>query len=155
MYTRGRPGARSPLSCRHDQLLIPHHLQARVTAFSDANWGNNPDDGKSISSYIMLMSNGPVNFKFGLRGITAQSTTQAELVAAALTMREAVYCANTMEELEFGKAFKCVPFYIGNASALHVAGNSTFSSRAKHVAVRVFYIHEIVQERKVSIHYVA
>ena len=29
-----------------------------LTAFSDANWGNNPHNGKSMSSHI----NGPVSF---------------------------------------------------------------------------------------------
>lgn len=31
-----------------------------------------------------------------------------ELVAATLAMREAVYCANKMEKLGFGKVFKSV-----------------------------------------------
>ena len=85
-----------------------------LTAFSDANWGNNPDTGKSMSSYIMMMSNGPVSFKEGLQGITAQSTLEAELVAAALAMKEAVFCANMMQELGFGEKFKCVPLHIDN-----------------------------------------
>ena len=121
-----------------------------LTAFSDANWGNNPDNGKSMSSYIMMMSNGPVSFKVGLQGITAQSTMEAELVAAALVMIAAVYCANMMQELGFGETFKCVPLHIDNTSALHVAGNHTFSSRAKHVALRLFYIREIVQECRLA-----
>ena len=79
---------------------------------------------------------------------------EAELVAAALAKKEAVYCANMMPELGFGEKFKCVPLHIDNTSALHVAGNHTFSSSAKHVALRLFYIREIVQEGKVSIHYV-
>ena len=33
-------------------------------------------------------------------------------------------------------------------------GRHTFCSRAKHVALRLLYIREIVQEGKVSIHYV-
>ena len=81
-----------------------------LTAFSDANWGNNPDNGKSMSSYIMMMSNGPVSFKVGLQGITAQSTMEVKLVTAALAMKEAVYCANMM--------FKFVPIHIDNTSAL-------------------------------------
>ena len=37
----------------------------RLIAYSDANWGNNPANGKSTSSYIM-MCNGPVSFKVGM-----------------------------------------------------------------------------------------
>ena len=40
----------------------------KLTAFSDANWGNNPDNGKSTSSYIAFLSGGPVSFKVGLQG---------------------------------------------------------------------------------------
>ena len=69
-------------------------------------------------------------------------------------MEEAVYCANMLQELGFGDTFKLVPLHIDNTSAPHVAGNHTFSSRAKHVARRLFYVREVVQESKVSIHYV-
>ena len=69
-------------------------------------------------------------------------------------MRETVYCANMMQELGLGQTFKCVPLHIDNTSALHVTGNHTFSSRDKHVALSLFYIREIMQERKASIRYV-
>ena len=51
-------------------------------AFLDANWGKIPDKGRSMSSYVMIMCNGPVSFKVGMQGFTAQSTMEAELVAA-------------------------------------------------------------------------
>ena len=46
---------------------------------------------------------------------------EAELVAAALTMKEAV--SYSLKELEFGTRFDNVPVYIDNTSTLHVAGN--------------------------------
>ena len=101
----------------------------KLTAFSDANWGNNPDNGKSMSSYIVLFSNAPVSFKVGLQGLTAQSTMEAELVAAALAMKDAVFCSNRMKELGFGTCFDSVQLYTDNTSALHVTANQTYSSR--------------------------
>ena len=41
--------------------------------------------------------------------MTAQSTMEAELVAAALAMKEAVFCSNMMLELGFGSTFNTVP----------------------------------------------
>ena len=38
----------------------------KLTTFSDANWGANPDNGKSTSSYIIMLSNGPISFKVGI-----------------------------------------------------------------------------------------
>ena len=66
----------------------------RLAAFSHANWGNNPDNGRSTSQYIVMLSNAPISFKVGLQGLTAQSTMEAELVAAALAMKEAVFSSN-------------------------------------------------------------
>ena len=43
----------------------------KPTAFSDANWGANPDNGKSISSNTMMLSNSPISFKVGIQGLTA------------------------------------------------------------------------------------
>ena len=97
----------------------------RLSAFSDANWGNSPDNGRSTLSYIMTLANAPIIFKAGLQGLTAQSTMEAELVAAALTFKEAVFCSNMKLELGFDETFGSVPLNIDNTSALHVAGNRT------------------------------
>lgn len=111
-----------------------------LTAFSCANLGNNPDNGMSMLSYIMMISKAPVSFKWGLHSLTAMSTMMAEMVAAALAMKEAVFCANVMTELGFGEEFGSVPLSIDNTTTLHVIGNRTFSARMTHVALRYFYI---------------
>ena len=81
-----------------------------------------------------MLSNGPIRFKVGIQGLTGQSTTKTELVAAALTMKEAVFCSNMMLELGFKEGFGSVPLYIENTSALHIAGNRTYMqpSREAH-----------------------
>ena len=69
---------------------MSHHIEAngfKLTAFSDENWGNNPDNGKSLSSYIVLVANAPVSVKVGLQRLTAQSAMEAKHVAAALAIK--------------------------------------------------------------------
>ena len=79
----------------------------KLAAYFDVNWGNNPDtNGKSTSLYIAMLANGPISFKLGLQSIPAQSSMEAELLAAALTMKEAVFCSNIMVELGFEKGFR-------------------------------------------------
>ena len=108
--------------------------------FSDVNWGNNPDNGRSTSSYLAMLANAPISFQVKLQGLTAQSTMEAELVAAALTMNEAVFFSSMILELGFDESFGSVQLYIDNTSALHVAGNHTYSPRAKHIALRYFFV---------------
>ena len=87
-----------------------------------------------------MLSNCPISFKVDIQGFTAQPTMGAELVAATLTMKEAVFCSNIMLELGFKEGFSRGPLYIDNKSALHFAGNRTYSSRAKHMALRYFFV---------------
>ena len=79
---------------------------------------------------------------------------KAELVAEDLTKKETVFCSNMMLELGLDESFGSVPLYIDNMSVLHVAGNRTYSPRAKHIALRCFFVQQLVEEGKVSIHYV-
>ena len=59
-----------------------------------------------------------------------------------------------MVELGFEKGFNSVPLYLDNTSTLHVAGNRTYSPRAKHIALRYFFVQELVEEGMITIHYV-
>ena len=138
-----------------DFSLVYKKGRFKLTAFSDSNWGNNPDNGKSTSCYIMMFCKAPVSFRSGVQSLTAMSTMEAELVAAALAIREAVFCSNMLIELGFGKEVEKVPLYIDNTATLHVIGNRAYSSRTKHIALRFFYIRELVSEGKMTIHYVS
>ena len=103
----------------------------------------------------MILVNAPISLKVGLQGLAAQSTMEAELVAAALIMKEeAIFCSNMMLELSFDESFGSIPLYIDNTSALHVVGNRTYSPRAKNIALRYFLVQEQGEEGKVSVHYV-
>ena len=84
----------------------------------------------------MLLANAPINVRVGLQGLITQATMEAELVVAALTMKEAVFYSNMILELRFDQSFGSVPLYIDRTSVLHVAGNRTYSPRVKHIALR-------------------
>ena len=69
-------------------------------------------------------------------------------------MKEAVFCSKMLTELGFGKEFEQVPPRIDNTATLHVIGNRAFISRTKHIALRFFYIRELVKN-KITTHYIS
>ena len=75
-------------------------------------------------------------------------------MVAALAMKEAVFGSSMMKGLGFGTRFDSVPLYIDNTSALHVDGNRTYSSRVKPVALRYFFVQELVKEGRITVKYV-
>lgn len=60
-----------------------------------------------------------------------------------------------MTELIFRKLFESVPLSRDNTGTLHIAGNSTYSSSTKHVALRFFFLKVPVKDGKITIHLVA
>ena len=126
----------------------------KLAVFSDSTWANNLDNGKSTSCYLSMLCNAPIGFKSGLQGLTAMSTMEVEVVASALAMKEAVFCSNMLTELGFGEDFARVHLYCDNTATLHALGNRSFSSRTKHIALRFFFIRELVAEGRISTHYI-
>ena len=47
-----------------------------------------------------------------------------------------------------------MPLYIDNTSALHLTSKRTYSPRAKHIALRYFFAQDLVEEGKITIHFV-
>ena len=75
-------------------------------------------------------------------------------MAWVLTMKETIFCSNMMLELGLKEGFSSVPLNIDNTSVLHLAGNRTYSSRAKHIALRYVFVQELVGEGKITIYFV-
>ncbi|CAM9650575.1 unnamed protein product, partial [Sphacelaria rigidula] len=96
----------------------------------------------------------PVSFKVGLRGRTVQSTMEAELVAGALAIEEAVYCSNMIIYMGCGSSFNTVPIYLENTATLQVIANRIFSGRTKHIALGFFFMRELVESGKITVHYI-
>ena len=87
-----------------------------------------------------MLANTPISFKVGLQGLTALSTIKRELVVAALTTKEAVFCSDTILDLSFDESFGSVPLYIENTSVLHVTGNRNSGPRAEHITLRYCFV---------------
>ena len=111
----------------------------KLAAFSDDNWGTNPENAKPTSSYIFMPANGPSSSRVGIQRLTAQSTTDTQLVAAVLTMKEAVFCKSMIQEVGLKDEFDSVALFIDNTSALYVAENRTYSPLAKGIALRFLH----------------
>ena len=141
-YLRGNPDL--PITYKRGQF--------RLTAYADSSFGANPDNGRSTTGYLFFLGGGLLNFGAKSQTIVAQSTVEAEIQAISYAAREAVYISNFMGELKF-KNFESVPIHSDSTGALTVAGNAMHSQRTKHVALRYFFIRELVSRGKINLHH--
>ena len=141
-YLRGTPDL--PITYRKGQL--------RLVSYTDASFGANPDNRKSTTGYLFFLGGAPISFGSKTQSLTAQSTVESELQALSYGAREAAYLSNFLTELGL-KDSSQVPIRSDSTGALSVAGNSMFSARTKHIALRYFFVRELVKKNKITLHY--
>ena len=141
-YLHGTPDL--PITYRKGQL--------RLVSYTDASFGANPDNRKSTTGYLFFLGGAPISFGSKIQSLTAQSTVESVLQALSYGAREAVYLSNFLTELGL-KDSSQVPIRSDSTGALSVAGNSMFSARTKHIALRYFFVRELVKTNKITLHY--
>ena len=138
----------------HPELPITYKKGPfRLHAFADASFAANPDIRKWTTGSIFSLSGGPISFGSKTQSIVAQFTVESELNVLSYKSKVAAYLSNFLNELTF-KNFNSVPIHYDSTGALTVAGNSTSSSRTKHIAVRFFFIREMVNNGNITLHHV-
>ncbi|XP_052172210.1 secreted RxLR effector protein 161-like [Diospyros lotus] len=83
-----------------DLLLMYGGGDLRVNGFSDSYFQSDVDDRKSTFGFVFVCNGGAVNWKSSKQEITADSTTEAEYVAACDAANEAVWMRKFIAELE-------------------------------------------------------
>lgn len=83
----------------------------------------------------------------------AQSTTEAEYVAAASCCSQLHWMISTLRD--FGLAFTRVPLLCGSTSAISVAKKSILHSKTKHIDVRYHFLRDDVERGDIDLGYVA
>src|ERR1700678_4784584 len=62
--------------------------EVKPLAYSDADWGSDQNDRKSISGYIFIMSAGPISWQSKKQPMIALSSMEAEYMAESLATRQ-------------------------------------------------------------------
>ena len=60
----------------------PTDSKELFASFCDADHAGNPDNGRSTSGYVLRIGSGAISWSSKLQGLVAQSTTEAEFIAA-------------------------------------------------------------------------
>ena len=82
--------------------------QFRMVSYTDAPFGANPDNRKSVTGYLFFLGGGLISFGSKTQSLTAPSTVESELQALSYGAREAVYLSKFLMGLGF-KTFSLGP----------------------------------------------
>jgi hypothetical protein len=121
-----------------------------VSAYADADWGNDRSDRKSVTGWIAMINGDPVSWASKKQKVVAQSTCEAELYAEAAALNETKWLSGLLHEI--GLDTPEVPLLYGdNQSAQELSQNDIKSERTKHIDIKYHFIQDEVNNGRVRL----
>jgi hypothetical protein len=123
-----------------------------LVGFSDTDFAGYGIDQKSTSGTCHFLESSLVCWFSCKQSSVAQSTTEAEYVAAASCCSQILWIAHTMRD--YRETYKSVPLMCDSSSAICLAQNLVFYGRAKHIKVRHCFLRDHVDKGDIEMKYI-
>jgi hypothetical protein len=123
-----------------------------LEGYTDADWGANDINRRSISGYCFTLGVGAVSWKSKKQTSVALSSTEAEYMALTQAAKEAIWIKSLLKELQrfLGEA---VLIHVDNQSCIALAKNPEFHARTKHIDIQHHFIREKVEDGTIKLEY--
>lgn len=133
-------------------LVYGGQQELSVTGYTDASFQTDHDDYKSQSGYVFVLNGGAVSWNSSKQATLADSSTEAEYIAASEAAKEAVYLLEFVKELGVvPSANSAIPLYCDNNGAVAQAKEPRATNRNKHVPRKYHLIREIIERGDVKL----
>ncbi|KAL0420305.1 UNVERIFIED_CONTAM: Retrovirus-related Pol polyprotein from transposon TNT 1-94 [Sesamum latifolium] len=130
-----------------DMFLIYGGGELILKGYSDASFQSYDDDAKSQSGFVFKLNGGVVAWKSSKQATTADSTTEAEYIAASEAATEAVLMKNCIKELGVVPSIaELVVIFFDNNGAIAQAKEPRSHHRSKHILRCYHLFGEMVSE---------
>ncbi|XP_042969189.1 secreted RxLR effector protein 161-like [Carya illinoinensis] len=108
-------------------ILFKPCSYSKLIGYTDSDWAVSIDDMKSTSRYCFNMESGVFSWGSKKQGFVAQSTAEAEYVAAANAVNQAIWLTRILEDMG-AKQQLPVEIFCDNKSVIAMAKNPIYHS---------------------------
>ena len=103
---------------------------AHLTSYSDSDMAGDVDTRKSTSGVLFFLGRSPMSWQSVKQKVVAQSSCEAEYIAAATAAFQGVWLARLLGELDRKEA-EAVGLRVDNKAAIALSKNPVFHDRSK------------------------
>jgi hypothetical protein len=121
--------------------LVYHGDDLQVVGYCDSDYAGELDNRRSTTGYMFMLNGGAISWSSRLQPTVAASTVEAEYMAAAGAVKEALWIRKLMRILDLEA--ECVPIHGDNQGTLKLLKHPIASARSKHIDV----LHHFARER--------
>ncbi|KAJ9553288.1 hypothetical protein OSB04_017333 [Centaurea solstitialis] len=123
-----------------------------VTGYSDASFQTDRDDFRSQSGYVFTLNGGAISWKSSKQDTIADSTTEAEYIAACDAAKEAVWLRNFLSDLRVVASIsRPIDIFCDNSGAVAQAKEPREHHKSRHVLRKYHLIRQIIGRGDVRI----
>ena len=122
--------------------------------YTDADWGLNPNDRRSISGNVFLLALAAITWQSRKQPTIALSTLEAEYMAESLTARQVIWLRMVLAELGFRLA-KPTTLMVDNQGAISYSTNPVHHARTKHIDIQHHFVREKIVSNEIEIQHCA
>ncbi|MCO5613209.1 hypothetical protein L7F22_067485 [Adiantum nelumboides] len=121
--------------------------------YSDADWGGDQETLQSTSGFVYLLARGSISWQSKKQDRVTLSSTEAKYVAMTLALKEGIWLKHLLMETTL---FTNQPLQLlcDNMSAIMLARNLKHSEKTKHIAMKLQFIMELIQEGTIELTHV-
>ncbi|GJW48240.1 putative ribonuclease H-like domain-containing protein [Tanacetum coccineum] len=130
-------------------LWYPKDSPFELEAYSDSDYGGASLDRKSTTGGCQFLGRRLIYWQCKKQTIVANSTIEAEYVAAANCCGQVLWIQNQM--MDYGFNFMNTKIHIDNESTISVIKNPVAHSRTKHIEIRFHFIRDCYEKRLIEV----
>ena len=134
-------------------LLFPSTSTLKLRAYSDADYGSDPTDRKSVTGFCIFLGDSLISWKSKKQYIVSHSSTETEYHAMATTTKEIIWLRWLLEDMGVSLSHP-TPMYCDNQSSIQIAHNSVFHERTKHIEIDCHLIRHHLKQGTITLPFV-
>jgi len=124
----------------------------KLQGFSDSDWGGSTEDMKSTSGYCFIFGAGCFSWCLKKQEIVAQSTAEAEFIAATAAVNQALWIKKIFCDLGL-EMKESTEIFVDNQAAIAISHNPVFHRKTKHFNVKLYFLREVQEDGLVNLVY--
>lgn len=124
----------------------------KLLGYSDSDWAGSVDDMKSTSGYCFSLGSGIFSWCSKKQDIVAQSTAEAEFVAATAAANQALWLRKILVDLHM-KQTEGTEVFVDNQAAIAISHNPVFHGKTKHFNIKFFFLRDVQKNGDVTLLY--
>ena len=124
----------------------------RLVGYSDADWGGDIIDRRSLSGYIFRLGGASLSWRSKKQPVVALSSTEAEYIALCAAVQEAVWLRSLLKDLSFEQK-DATTLFEDNQGAIVLSKNPNSHPRTKHIDIKYHYTREKVESGEITLRY--